>query len=68
MWLNMTIMTYQYSSSENTISSILIYILETFYEFYSTLYNIGQLVADAKNSILNRFHIDLGFKLLSYFL
>ena len=41
------------------ISSILTYTSETFHEFYSAPYDTDQLVADAKNSVLNRFHADL---------
>ena len=50
---------HQRSSSEDTISSILTCTSETFHEFYSAPYDTGQLVADAKNSVLNRFHADL---------
>ena len=41
------------------ISSILIYTLETFHEFYSGLYDISQIVANAKNSVLNIFCTNL---------
>jgi len=41
------------------ISSILTYTSETFHEFYSGPYDTGQLVSNAKNSILNRFCTDL---------
>jgi len=53
------IMIHQRSTSEVTTSSILTCISETFHEFYSSPYNTNQLVADAKKSILNRFHADL---------
>ena len=53
------IMTHQRSSSGDTISSILTCTSETFHEFYSGPYDTGQLVADAKKSVLNRFRADL---------
>ena len=52
-------MTHQYSFSGDTISSILTCTSETFHEFYSSLYDTDQLVANAKKSVLNRFHADL---------
>ena len=55
----MTIITHQYSSPEDMISSILIYILETFYKFYSGLYDTSKIVANIKNSVLNRFCTNL---------
>ncbi|KAL9708594.1 hypothetical protein Ac2012v2_008139 [Leucoagaricus gongylophorus] len=52
-------MTHQRSSSENTISGVLTCTSETFHEIYSGPYNTGQLVSDAKKSVLNRFRADL---------
>ena len=52
-------MTHQRSSSEDTISSVLTCTSETFHEFYSGPYDTGQLVSDAKKSVLNRFRADL---------
>ncbi|KAL9710821.1 hypothetical protein Ac2012v2_006359 [Leucoagaricus gongylophorus] len=52
-------MTHQRSSSGDTISSILTCTSETFHEFYSGPYDTGQLVADAKKSVLNTFRADL---------
>ena len=53
------IMTHQRSSSEDTISSVLTCTSETFHEIYFGPYNTGQLISDAKKSVLNRFHADL---------
>jgi len=53
------IMTYQCSSSGDTISSILTCTSETFHEFYSGLYDTSQIVANVTNSTLNRFCTNL---------
>jgi len=53
------IMTHQCLSSKDIISSVLIYTSETFHEFYSGLYDTSQLVYNAKNNFLNKFHTDL---------
>jgi len=52
-------MTHQCLSPEDMISSILTCTLETFYEFYSGLYDTSQIVANIKNSVLNRFCTNL---------
>jgi len=52
-------MTHQCLSPEDIISSILTCTLETFYEFYSGLYDTSQIVANIKNSVLNRFCTNL---------
>ena len=52
-------MTHQCSSPEDMISSILTCTLETFYEFYSGLYDTSRIVANIKNSVLNRFCTNL---------
>lgn len=57
--LSTFIIIYQHLFSKNTISNILICILETFHEFYSSLYDISQLVANTKKSVLNKFCTDL---------
>ncbi len=57
--LSTFIIIHQHLSSKDTISNILICILEIFHEFYSSLYNISQLVANTKNSVINKFCTDL---------
>ena len=59
MFLLHPIMTHQRSSSKDTIFSVLTYTSEAFHEIYFGLYNTGQLVSNAKKSILNRFRGDL---------